>query len=568
MKKSALILACFLLAISYAAKADATPQEVKQTEQLVPSEDEIIQFRNSAELGDANAMFKLGEIYSYGEGVTEDANIAMEWFLKAAQVGNAEAMYKLGDMYYFGKGVTEDTNEAIIWYTKAANAGHSESMYELGDTYHYGWGVKENPNKAEEWYSKAISSYRKDAEAGDGNAMQNVAKMYENGEGVPKDYTQALQWYRKAAEAGSRDAMYRIGLMYENGKGIGKDYGQAKSWYKKAIELGDDEANMRLVVIFVKEYYKVTLWGFLAVFVVGGFIYAAGGKQTDEDVKLLDIDNRPKKWGVWLTIRRYTGASFIYLIYWITLWGAFTRVVGATLSGQNVSELVEEGVLESVWDYGWGDHYIWFLIIFCLVAYSSGALAGATAKKKGAIVASIANLPVIVVSSLFCIFLYISKVEVESPIAWKIVLPLSIMCSIYFVVLGGTGGQKSQSENFADSTIFGIRSFHWFWLWLVSSIYIQCLASCLVKVIFWDFTSDNYGLIYGLVRIVLILPVFVYGYAVFLMYEILNGERLENKSVIVKILAFIGCYIGGLIAGGVVELIIYKIFSFISSLFS
>lgn len=475
MRTSCLILVCLILTIPYVIEAEVTPQEVKETEQLIPIEDEIIQFRNSAELGDANAMFKLGEIYSYGEGVTEDANIAVEWYLKAAQVGNAEAMYKLGDMYYFGEGVNEDTNEAIIWYTKAANAGHSKAMYELGDTYYYGWGVQEDSNKADEWYSKAFRTYCKDAETGDSYAMQQVAKMYENGEGVTKDYTQALQWYSKAAEAGNIDAMYRIGLMYENGKGVSKDYEQAKNWYRKAIESGDNEANLRLVVIYMKEYYKVVLWGFLAVFIVGGFIYAIERKQTDEDVKLLDIDKRPRKWGFWITIRRYVGGFFIYLLYWLTLWGAFTRVVGATLSGHHASELVEEGAIESIWDYGWGNHYIWFLFIFCFVTYCSAVLAGATAKKKGVVVAVIANLPVVVFSSLACILLYVSQIKVESSIAWKVVLPVSILGSIFFSVVGGSAGERWQNNTFSSKTIFGIRPLHWWWLIFPLNLVIQTL---------------------------------------------------------------------------------------------
>ncbi len=52
MKISALILVCLLLAIPYETKADATPQEVKQTEQLIQSDDEAIQLRKAPELGD------------------------------------------------------------------------------------------------------------------------------------------------------------------------------------------------------------------------------------------------------------------------------------------------------------------------------------------------------------------------------------------------------------------------------------------------------------------------------------------------------------------------------------
>jgi hypothetical protein len=325
-----------------------------------------------------------------------------------------------------------------------------------------------------------------------------------------------------------------------------------------------------MAIIFLKKYYEIALWGLLAVLVAGGFIFAAKERQADKDITTLEINAEPRKWGVWVTVRRYIGALLIYLFYWLTLWGSFTRVVGATLSSKRAAQLVDEGSLESIWDYGWGDHYIWFLIFFCFVTYCCGALAGATAKKKGALVASIANIPVIIIVTIFCYFIFFGNLhlDVESPIAWKIVLPLSIVSSIYFSILGGTVGQKSQSEHFSDNTIFGIRSFHWFWLWLISSIYIQSLANCFVKIIVWDFTTDPLTLVGSLVHIMLMLPTIVYGYAVYLMYGILSKTILEHKNIIIRILAFIGCYIGGLIAGGVLELIIYKIFVFVSHLFS
>jgi len=558
LKLASVVLLVF--AIPYTAKADATSQEVEQTEQLLQSDDQVMQLHSAAELGDANAMFTLGEIYSYGEGVTEDANIAVEWYLKASQSGHAEAMYELGDIYYFGKGVTEDTNEAIVWYTKAANAGNSESMYELGDMYRYGWGVKEDPNKAEEWYSKAISSYRKDAEAGNSNAMQNVAKMYENGEGVTKDYTQALQWYIKAAEAGNSDAMYRVGLMYENGKGIGKDYEQAKRWYKKAIELGNDEANMRLSVIFVKKYYKIVLLGFLTILVVGGFIYGYEKRALAEDARTSEIANGPRGWTLGITVRRYVGALFIYLIYWLILWGAIRQVAGATLSPEKAKDQMQRGLIESVWEYGWGDHYIWFLITFCFVTFCSGALAGATAKKRGALVASIANLPVIVFTSLFCGLFFIGafSVDVESPIAWKIILSLSILGSILFSVYGGLAGEYCQNQEFGGSTILGIRPFHWSWLWLISAPYVRGVANALIPVIKWDF-EDNYG--------AFIFYLLMYGYPMYLMYQLLAGEILAKKRRLVKIISFIGIYLGGLIAAFLFELLLFGLVKLISYIF-
>lgn len=467
MGKLTALFVLILMVVPGTAKGESAPREIPQVEEVAQSEEEFLKQRIAAELGDANAMFAMGEMYFYGEGVAEDVNMALEWFLKAAEAGSADAMYELGDKYYWGEGVSEDTNKAIIWYTKAADAGYSEAMYKLGDMYYYGWGIREDSTKAEEWYIKAIRSYQMDAEAGDSDAMQKVAEMYERGEGVTKDYRQALQWYSEAAKAGNSLAMYRIGLMYEIGKGVDKDYEQAKVWYKEAIEQGENEAKIRISIIFLKKYYKIALWAFLVIVVFGGVVYATKKKPIEEEeAGICEVDSEAKEWTMWVTLRRYVGSLFIYLVYWLTLWGAIRRAVPATLSYDKATEQIEAGIIESVWEYGWGDHYILFLIAFCVVTYTCAVLAGATAKKKGALVASIANLPIIIFMSLITWFFYTAAENIDglSPIAWKIVLPTSVLGSIFLCIVGGSAGQRWQNGAFRSNTIFGIRAYHWWWL--------------------------------------------------------------------------------------------------------
>ena len=57
-----------------------------------------------AEQGDAEAQFNLGNIYYTGEGVTQDYELAFEWYQKAAHQGHTKAQFNLGTMYYNGQG--------------------------------------------------------------------------------------------------------------------------------------------------------------------------------------------------------------------------------------------------------------------------------------------------------------------------------------------------------------------------------------------------------------------------------------------------------------------------------
>ncbi len=526
VRETCLVFIFMFLVMPPASQAGTTARE--DTIAVAQSNDEFTKLRNAAELGDADAMYALGDNYYYGEGVAEDSDKATEWYSKAIESyskaakneGSSNAMFKLGQMYYWGEGVTEDVNTALEWYHKAAQAGNSEAMYELGDI-HY------------------------------------------DGENVEQDYEKALKWFHKAAEKGNSDAVYKIGLMHETGKGVEKDYIEAKEWYKEAIELGDNDAKIRIAIIFLKKYYKIALWGFLGVLIVGGFVFGHEKKALVDNTKTFEIADELREWTLAVTIRRYVGGLFTYIIYWLTLWGSMSRVIGASLSPDKAKEQVEIGAIKSVWEYGWGDHYIGFLISFCFVTYCSAVLSGATAKKKGALVASMANLPVIIFMLLACWFSYFvaEKIDIESPIAWKIIMPLSIVGSIYFSIIGGHAGKVVQESDFEENTIFGIKPFHWSWLWLICSIYIQGIFHALAPVIKWSW-EEGYGP--GIFQMLLLL---IYGYPMYLMYQILSGEILARKNVLIRIISFIGIYLGGLIAAVLFELLRFGLSRLISNMF-
>jgi hypothetical protein len=68
--------------------------------------------------------------------------------LAIAQKGQAEAQYKIGDVYYYGSNDTEqDFDQARFWYEKAAQQGNADAEYSLGVMYDNGEGVEQNPKK-------------------------------------------------------------------------------------------------------------------------------------------------------------------------------------------------------------------------------------------------------------------------------------------------------------------------------------------------------------------------------------------------------------------------------------
>jgi hypothetical protein len=91
--------------------------------------------RFSAERGDAQSQYFLGEHYELGDsGVERDLATALLWYRKAADQGHAAAQYKLGvfhDKAYAG--LSGGTDAAMGWYEKAAANGSDAAKGKLAD---------------------------------------------------------------------------------------------------------------------------------------------------------------------------------------------------------------------------------------------------------------------------------------------------------------------------------------------------------------------------------------------------------------------------------------------------
>ena len=77
-----------------------------------------------AEQGDVDSQYNLGQMYAYGEGVTEDDAEAVKWVRLAAEQGYVRAQFNLGVMCAKGEGVPQDYLEAYVWLSVAAAQGH------------------------------------------------------------------------------------------------------------------------------------------------------------------------------------------------------------------------------------------------------------------------------------------------------------------------------------------------------------------------------------------------------------------------------------------------------------
>jgi hypothetical protein len=74
--------------------------------------------------GHAPAQFRLGCLYTFGQGVPEDHAMALRLYRMAAEQGEADAQNNLGGLYAEGLGVEADLVQAYMWFALAGAAGH------------------------------------------------------------------------------------------------------------------------------------------------------------------------------------------------------------------------------------------------------------------------------------------------------------------------------------------------------------------------------------------------------------------------------------------------------------
>lgn len=161
-------------------------------------------------------------LWEFELGITkEEADAkAVAYFQRAANLGDGEAMERLGSFYAPG-----DFEKAVEWYTLGAAYGHVGCMFELGKLH-----LKaENPSKRDG--KKALQWYKRAAERGDLISVECMADMYRDGNGIPKDLPQAFALYRKAAEKGYKHSQKCLGEMYEKGQGVPRNLPQAYLWF-------------------------------------------------------------------------------------------------------------------------------------------------------------------------------------------------------------------------------------------------------------------------------------------------------------------------------------------------
>lgn len=274
----------------------------------------------------AKALYELAVAYDEKAQFGRDPNagpLALQYLMQSAQLGYADALYKLGTFYENGLTrcyqtlVEKEVNKALSYYRAAAEGGNpyaqlvvathcgKQGNYEEAVSWSRKAAEQDAPNGepalahhlkclgTEESLAEALGIFLKYAHLDSSFYHNDVAEFYEKGWGTPRDLLQAARWKRcfwwdgtvegdakalfdvgrdyytlahgnqeklylafeyfmEAAKRNFADAQFRVGDAYEYGYGVAVDLQEAAKWYHKAAEQNQRAACYHLSRMYSK----------------------------------------------------------------------------------------------------------------------------------------------------------------------------------------------------------------------------------------------------------------------------------------------------------------------------
>ena len=169
-----LFLTLGLIGISSADFQYAVDQYYKQDYETALKEFQIL-----AEQGNGKAQIYLSLMYSNGEGVDVDEELANSWGMKSAQGGDAFSQYYLGQKNIDYGTLTKNDDEAIKWFTKAAKQGHLGAIADL-EAIGINVELTADDNKTDTTNndSETLLSFKNTIEAGSGLSSKRIGKWF------------------------------------------------------------------------------------------------------------------------------------------------------------------------------------------------------------------------------------------------------------------------------------------------------------------------------------------------------------------------------------------------------
>lgn len=159
-----------------------------------------------AKKGNAEAQFKVGQMYETGRGVEKNIIEAKRWINMAAAQGNKAAGYNLLYKDLEKNGVTKKNEAELADLQKAAADGDGYAQYYLGLMYSRGVGVNKNSKSAHDWLAKSslVGITAAEAEIARVNQANHGAQLRAQQEAAAQQQARRQEEERRKLEAQQR----------------------------------------------------------------------------------------------------------------------------------------------------------------------------------------------------------------------------------------------------------------------------------------------------------------------------------------------------------------------------
>ncbi|WP_288970910.1 relaxase MobL [uncultured Ruminococcus sp.] len=186
--------------------------------------------------------YRIGKMYEYGLGVTQDYNSAIEHY-KLSE--NKYAFFALGNIYNYGSGVETDYAKAFDYYMRSLSSkgGMPFASYAVGQAYELGQGVEKDLSSAHDFYAEALTGLEKVfTKNHDDNISYKIGMMYLNGKGTDIDLECAEKYLLLSADSNNYKAQYMLGKLYQSDSK--KDLQKAEKILIKGAENAQDKTGL------------------------------------------------------------------------------------------------------------------------------------------------------------------------------------------------------------------------------------------------------------------------------------------------------------------------------------
>mmetsp|Transcript_14536 Transcript_14536/g.43932 ORF Transcript_14536/g.43932 Transcript_14536/m.43932 type:complete len:758 (-) Transcript_14536:985-3258(-) len=237
------------------------------------------------------ALRELAKAYQLGQGVPQDADVAVQLMRYASDGGDPAAQADVAFRAALGLAPSStgswefqnpDLPEALLHYYFAAAGRDTVAQMALGHRHAHGVGVPRSCQAAVLYYqpvaeravelarhpsslpevpklrlsARAAGGWRPSteqdvlhyqwfADLGNVEAQRAVGQIL-LGAGAQRDPAAALRYFQQAADRGDAQAMASLGHMHANGRGVPPSNATALKWFLKAAELGQPSAQYGL----------------------------------------------------------------------------------------------------------------------------------------------------------------------------------------------------------------------------------------------------------------------------------------------------------------------------------